>query len=385
MGAFFPEESERLAAVRRYDILDTPPDGAFDRVTAMAAALFSVPISIISLVDSDRIWFKSHHGLEVEQIDREPGLCASAILQDGPWLLKDAQLDPRSMANPLVAGEFGLRFYLGIPLKTTDGFNLGTLCVIDQEPRTFCQEQIAHLQHLAALVMDQMELRLAARVAVGKLSVAVAEKEVALQRSELMAKEIEHRVMNSLQVVSSLLWLQSRSPVADARSELARAASRVAAVAKVHEHVSTADRVGRSKAGTYLRRLCADLSSMLGAQIVSPETARSSDPALATEHIISLGLIVNELVTNATKHGASEVAVSLEDDGAGGNVLTVADNGSGLPLDFDPRKMNGLGMKVVSSAVSKLGGNLGFANRESTGAVFTVRFGAPAKASGGAS
>ena len=75
-----PREAERLAAVRRYDILDTPPDGAFDRITRVAARLFDVPISIVSIVDEDRIWFKSHHGLEVEQIPRGPGLCASATL-----------------------------------------------------------------------------------------------------------------------------------------------------------------------------------------------------------------------------------------------------------------------------------------------------------------
>lgn len=117
-------EARRLAAVRRYDILDTPPDGAFDRITAIAAQLFSVPISIISLVDHDRIWFKSHHGLEVSQINRAPGLCASAILQIDPLVLLDAKADPRSLTNPLVAGEFGLRFYAGAPLHTHDGYNL---------------------------------------------------------------------------------------------------------------------------------------------------------------------------------------------------------------------------------------------------------------------
>ena len=128
-------EARRLAAVQRYEILDTPPDGSFDRITAIAARLFCVPISIISLVDHDRIWFKSHHGLNVPQIDRGPGLCASAILQDAPWILNDAKNDPRSLANPLVAGDFGLRFYVGVPLRTNDGFNLGTLCVIDRAAR----------------------------------------------------------------------------------------------------------------------------------------------------------------------------------------------------------------------------------------------------------
>ena len=125
-------ELRRMAAVRRYDILDTPPDGVFDRITALAARRFGVPISIISIVDEDRIWFKSHHGLPVEEIGRDPGLCASAILSADPHILTDASIDPRSLANPLVAGDFGLRFYAGVPLTTSDGHNLGTLCIIDK-------------------------------------------------------------------------------------------------------------------------------------------------------------------------------------------------------------------------------------------------------------
>src|SRR4028118_1963947 len=92
-------EQRRLDELRRYDILDTPPDGAFDRITALAASLFGAPISIISMVDSDRIWFKSHHGIDVDQIGRDPGLCASAIVHDGPWVLTDAKNDVRSLAN----------------------------------------------------------------------------------------------------------------------------------------------------------------------------------------------------------------------------------------------------------------------------------------------
>lgn len=103
----------RLAAVRRYEILDTPADGSFDRITALAARMFGVPIAIVSVVDTDRIWFESHHGLpEVDQIERDSGLCASAILHDGPWIVTDAAIDPRTLTNPLVAGSFGLRFYL---------------------------------------------------------------------------------------------------------------------------------------------------------------------------------------------------------------------------------------------------------------------------------
>ncbi|UVK46692.1 PAS domain-containing protein [Mesorhizobium sp. AR07] len=158
-------EAKRIEAVRRYDILDTPPDGAFDRITAIAARLFDVPISVISIVDHDRIWFKSAHGISTTEIGRDPGLCASAILRDEPHILSDAKRDVYALANPLVAGEFGLRFYAGVPLRTHDGFNLGTLCVIDREPREIGQEEIAHLNDLASLVMDQMELRRSAREA----------------------------------------------------------------------------------------------------------------------------------------------------------------------------------------------------------------------------
>lgn len=157
------DEEARLAAVRRYDILDTPPDGAFDRITALAARLFSVPISIVSIVDRDRIWFKSRHGIDVEEIPRDPGLCASAVLQYEPWLVSDARADPRTLANPLVAGELGLRFYLGVPLTTADGYNLGTLNVIDVEPREVTEDEVATLRDLAAIVVDELELRLAAR------------------------------------------------------------------------------------------------------------------------------------------------------------------------------------------------------------------------------
>ena len=157
------DEPERLAAVRRYAILDTPADGAFDRFTSLAARLFKVPISIISIVDHDRIWFKSHHGIDAEQIDRESGLCASAILQHEPWLVSDAKIDPRTLANPLVCGALGLRFYAGIPLRTSDGHNLGTFNIIDIEPRELTAEEIEVLKDLATFVVHELELRLASR------------------------------------------------------------------------------------------------------------------------------------------------------------------------------------------------------------------------------
>jgi serine/threonine protein kinase len=159
-------EVERMNAVERYEILDTPPDGAFDRITGLAARLFDVPIAIVSIVDSDRIWFKSHHGLDATEIGRDAGLCASAILYDKPWVVEDAAHDVRAMANPLVAAEAGIQFYAGVQLRTSDGYNLGTLCVLDFEPREVTPAETKNLEDLAALVMSELELRLATKRAI---------------------------------------------------------------------------------------------------------------------------------------------------------------------------------------------------------------------------
>ena len=188
-------ESERLEALRRFDVLDTPRDGAFDRITRLASEMLEMPISIVSLVDHDRIWFKSTHGLDgVDEIDRAPGLCASAILAEETWVIKDAKLDPRTLANPLVAGDFGLRFYAGSPLRTRDGYNLGTLCVIDKQPRELTEKQARVLDDLAALVVDELELRLAAR------------------RQARRATELNDDVVQALVVAKMHLQLDERQP-----------------------------------------------------------------------------------------------------------------------------------------------------------------------------
>ena len=156
-------EVERLTALKKYEILDTPADGSFDRITALASMIFKVPIAIISLVDTDRIWFKSHHGLDVKQIHRDPGLCASAILSNELYVIENAKEDPRCLTNPLVAGEFGLRFYAATPLTTDDNYNLGTLCIIDQHPRKLTPEERSILKSLGDIVMDEMNMRIAVR------------------------------------------------------------------------------------------------------------------------------------------------------------------------------------------------------------------------------
>jgi PAS domain S-box-containing protein len=157
------DETERLEALHRYRVLDTPPEPAFDRITALVARLFEAPIALVSLVDRDRQWFKSALGLTARETKRAVAFCAHAILGDGVMVVADTCADARFAQNPLVTAAPGLRFYAGAPLRSPDGHNIGALSVIDTVPRGLLAEsQRRTLVDLAATVVDELELRLAA-------------------------------------------------------------------------------------------------------------------------------------------------------------------------------------------------------------------------------
>ncbi|MBP2300660.1 EAL domain-containing protein (putative c-di-GMP-specific phosphodiesterase class I)/GAF domain-containing protein [Azospirillum picis] len=155
-----PGERDRLAALQRYELLDTPAEAAFDRITRLAAKLLKVPIALISLIDHDRQWFKSRIGLAVQETPREHAFCHHALESDALFVVGDARVDPRFATNPLVTGDPHIRFYAGAPLRTADGMALGTICVIDNEPRPpLSPEEEEALRDLSAMVMAHIEAR----------------------------------------------------------------------------------------------------------------------------------------------------------------------------------------------------------------------------------
>ena len=157
------DEAGRLAALYRYEILDTNPETDFEDIVRVVKAVFGVPMVAITLIDTDRQWFKARTGLDVLQTPRSTAFCDHTIRSTGALGVEDATQDPRFAANPLVTGEPGIRCYLGVPLTTPDGYNLGSLCIIGTEPRHFTSVDKEVLREFGRLVMSKMELRMLAR------------------------------------------------------------------------------------------------------------------------------------------------------------------------------------------------------------------------------
>jgi PAS domain S-box-containing protein len=163
MALLLPEEPERIEALRRYRILDTPPEALFDHITRLTVELLHVPFSVIAFVNQNRTWCKSSRGIEITEVRRDDSFAAHTILQDEMLVVGDARVDPRFASHPLVAGAPGVRAYAGAPLKTPEGFRLGSLCAIDTRARIFGPDELRTLERLAAIVMDELELRREAR------------------------------------------------------------------------------------------------------------------------------------------------------------------------------------------------------------------------------
>lgn len=150
------DESRRLSTLRSLNVLDTPHEERFDRLARMAKRMFNVAFAVVSLVDENRQWFKSCIGLDATETSRDVSFCGHAILEDGVFVIEDALADPRFSDNPLVVDEPSIRFYAGCPLKALNGSKLGTLCVIDTEPRVFSEEDRFALADLASMVESEL-------------------------------------------------------------------------------------------------------------------------------------------------------------------------------------------------------------------------------------
>jgi len=229
------DEPQRLASLFHYRILDTPPEEDFDNITAVAAQICDTPIALISLVDSERQWFKSRVGLTVAETSRDIAFCAHAIVQRDLFVVADATKDQRFEDNPLVTAKPKIRFYAGAPLVTPDDHAIGTLCVLDRVPRKLTPDQAEALRALSRQVMNQLEMRRKIYEQRHEL-LARGHREKALQRQVRQARhscsaqrqllrKAARRLQSSANVVARHLQRAVAANSPDQRGEALRAAS----------------------------------------------------------------------------------------------------------------------------------------------------------------
>jgi two-component sensor histidine kinase len=348
-------ETARLAALRRYDILDADTDAIFDDFVKIAAEICNAPIALVSFVDEARQWFAAELGLGTKETPIDQSVCAHAIRQSDVFVVPDLAVDPRFTENPLVTGAPNLRFYAGAVLTTPEGLPLGSMCILDTEPRPagLTARQAETLEALARQVMAQLQLRLALR----QLTAAAAAQETLLAEKDLLMQEVHHRVKNSLATVQALLLLQARTTSdAEAARQLRESAGRVRTFGAMHEHLYRVDASSQVNIAAYLESLmteqqAASACTLQGRRIIvhAPSVLWPSTEAP------NLGLIVLELVTNALKYGAGQITVTLEQAGTQ-IVLMVEDEGAGMPPGFDPASSRGLGMRLITGLLRRYGG-----------------------------
>ncbi len=208
------DEDLRLADLTSYDILDTPAEDNFDDLVELASQICNCPISLITLLDKDRQWFKAKKGLEGEETSKDVAFCAHAILQDDVFVVEDALLDERFVDNPFVTGEPNVRFYAGAPIVSPAGFKLGTICILDQKPKKLTKEEERALTLLSNQITKLLELRKKNKLIRqrAKEMIDIKSKTISrvLKKQEEDKKAIAHNLHENLAqlVASSLMYLK---------------------------------------------------------------------------------------------------------------------------------------------------------------------------------
>jgi signal transduction histidine kinase len=384
------EEDERLNRLREYNVLDTESEASLDELTKLASEICHTPISLISLVDADRQWFKSKVGLDADETSRDIAFCSHAILQSNIFEVPDAKNDIRFHDNPLVIGNPDIRFYAGFPLKSPDGLPIGTLCVIDTEPKKLDQNQKNALEILSKQVISQLELR---------------QKTAQLQRANKFKTEflsnMSHEIRTPLNAIIGF-----SDVLINNQNEYLKTSDAIQFVRNIDfsgKHllsmINTVLDLSKIEAGKMttkptefnLKLLIDNVTDMLGMK------ASDQGVSLATKYSIDdsfkvyldgpkLSQIIINLVNNSIKFSDAHTKISIHVSSEGSNlILIVEDQGIGISETeivkiFDKYHQvengdiqgTGLGLNITKNLVELMGGTISVESTLDEGTVFTV-------------
>lgn len=331
-----PQEATRLSTLLDHELLDTGFEEVFEELTELASTICGTPIALVSLIDSDRQWFKSRHGLDASETPRDYAFCAHAILQDDVFIVEDALKDERFYDNPIVAGEPRVIFYAGAVIRARNDMPLGTLCIIDHKPREFTQEQSRVLKVLARQVESQIELRqrnihLARMNATKKDTMAIVAHDLkgafssVFGFSRLLAKKMQDKKLESEMQAMGLRLTSCASEVVKLLDELLRWSE--SEMDSVKAEMSDYDPAISVKS-------CLDLFA---------ETAQMKDISFKSTLPEGLTVFTNQVITttilrnfisNALKYSYKGGTIEIGADRAPHEtVLYVRDFGKGMPVE----------------------------------------------------
>lgn len=384
-------EPDRLAALERYGILDTPREAEFDGITRVIARICEVPFAVINLIADGRQWFKAEIGFGVRETPLDSSFCAHAILQQDLFVVPNTTKDERFDCNPLVTGEPKLRFYAGALLKSDDGFPLGTLCVLDTVPRTLTEEQRDSLEVLSAQVMKLLELR--RRLALQ--AELKAQLEEALRTRERVLAVVSHDLRSPLGTVlmtADLLREMAEDP------ELHRAADRLERAGSTMRRLvddlldyesmragKLSMRMRATPVPDLTRRFAQEVTPTAQAQEVEVRVHAETDAAVQCDPMRLLQALVN-LASNALDKTPAGGSLTLRVARDGDEVrFRLTDTGAGFPPEvgarlFEPfwrgedsrAKGAGLGLAITRGIVEQHGGRIDASSPPGEGATFTI-------------
>ena len=387
-----PDDAERVAALRRYCVLDTLAEPAFDRLTKIAQHIFRTPTVLISLVDSDRQWFKSRIGLDASEMPRNISFCGHAVYHRQLLIVADALRDRRFADNPLVVGPPHIRFYVGAPLITGDGFALGTLCAIDFVARPAPSEiSIEMLRNLADAVVDALELR-----------ARLAERERIERLKNEFVSTVSHELRTPLTSIAGMLELLNAEVVGTLPAEakemvhvaynnsqrLIRLVNDILDIEKIESGRMPFD-LAPLPLRPLIERAVAETNSFaqdLGVGIKVQWLTREAIALVDPDRFIQ---VLTNLVSNAAKFSPTGDMITVTLDRAGERIrIAVADRGPGIPEAFrgrvfekfaqadssDSRRLagTGLGLAIVKKIVEHLDGTVSFDTETGLGTTFHV-------------
>lgn len=389
-----PNNNDRLDALRSYNILDTAEEKDFDDLTVLASAICQTPIALISLVDTNRQWFKSHKGLDASETPLEQSFCAHAIVDAADiMVIDDARADDRFVNNPLVTGDPKIVFYAGVPLVNEEGYSLGTLCVIDREKRNLTNEQTAALKVIAKQVIDKLELRRKMEV-LAKTNQELTASNVFIQKFAHMAAHDLKNPLSSILLTSQAIKLRLGKTEDEGCNRLIDI--NIAATKSLIGLVNDMLEYSKEPSLLIAKKQVVDLHSLLNrvVTLVSvPENFHITLPEKTT--MLKLSSVAFEqifinLLTNAIRYNDKEtgrLTVHFEQDDTHYR-FEIADNGMGIAQQYHDKvfqnnftlkitdrynqKGSGIGLSTVKELVNAMQGSIHLTSTIGQGTVFFI-------------